>query len=42
MAEDMQAILLTAFEQSQGMDSHDRLSNLLFLTLVSPQYAVQR
>ena len=42
MSSEMQTILTRAFEQTDYMKQYDRLSNLLFLTMVSPQYAVQQ
>ncbi len=42
MSDDMRTILTEAFDSTSGEATNDRLSNLLFLVMVSPQYTVQR
>jgi len=42
MSDDMRTILTEAFDSTSGDEVNDRLSNLLFLVMVSPQYTVQR
>lgn len=42
MPTNMQTILIEAFEQTDYLRPYERLSNLLFLIMASPQYAVQR
>ncbi len=42
MSEEMRAILTEAFDKTSDQEINDRLSNLLFLIMISPQYTVQR
>lgn len=42
MSSEMRLILMETFDNTAGQDINDRLSNLLFLIMVSPQYTVQR
>jgi len=42
MDDDMRAILTSAYQQNSDAPEDERLSNLLFLVMVSPQYIVQR
>lgn len=42
MSDEMRIILTEAFNRTVNQDINERLSNLLFLIMVSPQYIVQR
>jgi len=42
MNDEMRAILTEAFDNTHEQEVNDRLSNLLFLIMVSPQYTVQK
>ena len=42
MNDEMRAILTEAFDKTSEQEVNDRLSNLLFLIMISPQYTVQR
>jgi len=42
MSDEMRTILTQAFNNSNEQEINDRLSNLLFLIMISPQYTVQR
>jgi uncharacterized protein (DUF1800 family) len=42
MSDEMRTILTEAFDQTVAQEVNDRLSNLLFLIMISPQYTVQR
>jgi len=42
MSDEMHTILTQAFNNSNEQEINDRLSNLLFLIMISPQYTVQR
>ncbi len=42
MSDEMRTILAEAYDNSGDQDINDRLSNLLFLIMISPQYTVQR
>lgn len=42
MSNEMRTILKTVYEKNSEQEVNDRLSNLLFLIMISPQYTVQR
>lgn len=42
MSGEMQVILAEAFDKTSDQEVNDRLSNLLFLIMISPEYTVQR
>ncbi|PCH97093.1 MAG: hypothetical protein COB83_03330 [Gammaproteobacteria bacterium] len=42
MSDEMRAILTEAFDKTNAQEVNERLSNLLFLIMISPQYTVQR
>ena len=42
MSAEMQEILIEAFNKTSDQEVNDRLSNLLFVIMISPQYTVQR
>jgi len=42
MSVDMKVILKDAYQQTASNDTNDRLTNLLFLIMISPQYTVQK
>ena len=42
MSEEMKIILTDSYNQIIDWDDHDKISNLIFLIMASPQYAVQR
>lgn len=42
MSDEMRIILMNAFDKTADQDINERLSNLLFIIMVSPQYIVQR
>tara|TARA_R110000737_G_scaffold121325_2_gene153617 strand:- start:2860 stop:4548 length:1689 start_codon:yes stop_codon:yes gene_type:complete len=42
MNDEMRTILTDAFDQTRELDINERLSNLIFLIMISPQYTVQR
>ena len=42
MSDETRTIFIEAFEETNGQEVNVRLSNLLFLIMISPQYTVQR
>ena len=42
MSDDMRAILTTAYEQTAEFEPIDRVTNLIFLIMSSPQYVIQK
>jgi len=42
MSEPMQVILTQAFDETAGQEINARLSNLLFMIMISAQYTVQK
>jgi uncharacterized protein (DUF1800 family) len=42
MNDEARIVFIEAFEHTDGQEVNDRLSNLLFLIMISPQYTVQR
>ena len=42
MSDNMRDILITAYEQTAGFEPTDRITNLIFLIMSSPQYVIQK
>jgi hypothetical protein len=42
MSAEMKVILKDAYQQTASNETNDRLTNLLFLIMISPQYTVQK